>query len=172
MGILSKERWRRFKTKALLQVHSLILKDHFSAKPKGKNPSDTRTDQLLKTTVAPISFSSMKYKSKPKLLVGAAFFSTGKKPTSMFKRSAQNTKPKQPSTYEKPTKEKEALPAPGERSPLRRCCLLKKTPESRNLQLRVPLMKMVRAANQHKRCWALNRCPLASWEICTVLPKS
>ncbi len=27
----------------------------------------------------------------------------------MFKRSAQNTKPKQPSTYEKPTKEKEAL---------------------------------------------------------------
>lgn len=106
------------------------LKDHFSAKPKGKNPSDTRTDQLLKTTVAPISFSSMKYKSKPKLLVGAAFFSTGKKPTSMFKRSAQNTKPKQPSTYEKPTKEKEALPAPGERSPLRRAVFLKKHPRA------------------------------------------
>ncbi len=106
------------------------LKDYFSAKPKGKNPSDTRTDQLLKTTVAPISFSSMKYKSKPKLLVGAAFFSTGKKPTSMFKRSAQNTKPKQPPTYEKPTKEKEALPAPGERSPLRRAVFLKKHPRA------------------------------------------
>lgn len=106
------------------------LKNYFSAKPKGKNPSDALTDQLLKATVAPISFSSMKYKSKPKLLVGAAFFSTGKKPTSMFKRSAQNTKPKQPSTYEKPTKEKEALTAPGERSPLRRAVFLKKHPRA------------------------------------------
>lgn len=106
------------------------LKDCFTAKPKAKNPSDTQTDQLLKATVAPISFSSMKSKSKPKLLVGAAFFSTGKKPTSMFKRSAQNTKPKQPSTYEKPTKEKEALTAPGERSPVRRAVFLKKHPRA------------------------------------------
>ncbi|KAF4099762.1 N-acetyltransferase ESCO2 isoform X2 [Onychostoma macrolepis] len=102
------------------------LKDYFTAKPNGKNPSDMQTDQLLKATVAPISFSSMKSKSKPKLLVGAAFFSTGKKPTSMFKKSAQNTKPKQPSSYEKPTKEKEALTAPGERSPVRRAVFLKK----------------------------------------------
>ncbi|XP_059368317.1 N-acetyltransferase ESCO2 isoform X4 [Carassius carassius] len=111
------------------------LKGYFTAKPKGKNPSDTQTDQLLKATLAPISFSSMKPKSKPKLLVGAAFFSTGKKPTSMFKRSAQNTKPKQPSTYEKPnsqkpTKEKEVLTAPGERSPVRRAIFLKKHPKA------------------------------------------
>ncbi|XP_052442616.1 N-acetyltransferase ESCO2 isoform X2 [Carassius gibelio] len=111
------------------------LKGYFAAKLKGKNPSDTQTDQLLKATLAPISFSSMKPKSKPKLLVGAAFFSTGKKPTSMFKRSAQNTKPKQPSTYEKPNsqkpmKEKEALTAPGERSPVRRAIFLKKHPKA------------------------------------------
>ncbi|XP_016393100.1 N-acetyltransferase ESCO2-like [Sinocyclocheilus rhinocerous] len=106
------------------------LKGYFTAKPKGKNPSDTQTDQLLKATVAPISFSSMKSKSKPKLLVGAAFFGTGKKPTSMFKRSAQNAKPKQPSTCEKPAKEKEALTAPGERSPVRRAVFLKKHPKA------------------------------------------
>ncbi|KTF93889.1 hypothetical protein cypCar_00004689 [Cyprinus carpio] len=102
------------------------LKGYFIAKPKGKSPSDTQTDQSLRAMVAPISFSSMKSKSKPKLVVGAAFFGTGKKPTSMFKRSAQNTKPKQPSTYEKPTKEKEAQTAPGERSPVRRAIFLKK----------------------------------------------
>ncbi|XP_026100352.1 N-acetyltransferase ESCO2-like [Carassius auratus] len=102
------------------------LKGYFIAKPKGKNLSDVQTDQSLKAMVAPISFSSMKSKSKPKLVVGAAFFSTGKKPTSMFKRSAQSTKPKQPSTYEKPTKEKEAQTAPGERSPVRRAIFLKK----------------------------------------------
>lgn len=33
-----------------------------------------------------ISFSSLR--SKPKIFVGAAFFSTGKKPTSMYKKSA------------------------------------------------------------------------------------
>uniref|UniRef100_A0A8C1I943 Establishment of sister chromatid cohesion N-acetyltransferase 2 n=1 Tax=Cyprinus carpio TaxID=7962 RepID=A0A8C1I943_CYPCA len=102
------------------------LKGYFIAKPKGKSPSDTQTDQSLRAMVAPISFSSMKSKSKPKLVVGAAFFGTGKKPTSMFKRSAQNTKPKQPSTYEKPTKEKEVQTAPGERSPVRRAIFLKK----------------------------------------------
>lgn len=33
-----------------------------------------------------MSFSSLK--PKPKIFVGAAFFNTGKKPTSMYKRSA------------------------------------------------------------------------------------
>ncbi|XP_043076153.1 N-acetyltransferase ESCO2 isoform X2 [Puntigrus tetrazona] len=106
------------------------LKGYFTAKPKGKNPSDTQTDQLLKAAVGPISFSNMKSKSKPKLLVGAAFFGTGKKPTSMFKRSAQNTKSKQPSYSKKPAKEKEALTAPGERSPVRHAVFLKKHPRT------------------------------------------
>lgn len=109
------------------------LKGYFTAKPKAKkSPSDKQTDQALKSTVAPISFSSMKSKGKPKLVVGAAFFSTGKKPSSMYKKSVQNTKPKP--TYEKPSiqkpvREKEVVTAPGQRSPVRRAVFLKKQPE-------------------------------------------
>ncbi|XP_039549307.1 N-acetyltransferase ESCO2 isoform X2 [Pimephales promelas] len=110
------------------------LKGYFTAKPKGKSPSDTQTDQSSKVTVPAISFSSMKSKGKPKLVVGAAFFSTGKKANSLYKKSAQNSKPKQPSTYEKPNsqkpvKKKEVTSAPGERSPVRRAVFLKKHPE-------------------------------------------
>ncbi|KAI2652176.1 N-acetyltransferase ESCO2 [Labeo rohita] len=113
------------------------LKGYFTAKPKGKSPSDAQTDQSLKTTMPPITFSSMKSKGKPKLVVGAAFFSTGKKPTSMFKKSAQNIKPKQPSTFEKPNsqkpaKEKEVQTAPGERSPVRHAVFVKKHPKTDN----------------------------------------
>nr|Q5SPR8.1 RecName: Full=N-acetyltransferase ESCO2; AltName: Full=Establishment of cohesion 1 homolog 2; Short=ECO1 homolog 2 [Danio rerio] len=109
------------------------LKGYFTAKPKAtKSSSDKQTDQVLKSTMAPISFSSMKSKGKPKLVVGAAFFNTGKKPTSMYKKSAQNTKPKP--TYEKPSirkpvREKELVTAPGQRSPVRRAVFLKKQPE-------------------------------------------
>uniref|UniRef100_A0A672S1D5 N-acetyltransferase ESCO2-like n=1 Tax=Sinocyclocheilus grahami TaxID=75366 RepID=A0A672S1D5_SINGR len=123
---------RKVQKKGSATVPQSNLKGYFTAKPKGKSPSDTQTDQSLKATGAPISFSSMKSKSKPKLVVGAAFFGTGKKPTSMFKRSAQNTKPKQPSTCEKPTKEKEAPTAPGERSPVRRAIFLKRHPNADN----------------------------------------
>ncbi|XDV41456.1 hypothetical protein PO909_010327 [Leuciscus waleckii] len=110
------------------------LKGYFTAKPKGKSPSDTQTDQSSKVTFPPISFSSMKSKGKPKLVVGAAFFSTGKKANSLYKKSAQNSKPKQPSTYEKPNsqkpvKKKEVKSAPGERSPVRRAVFLKKHPK-------------------------------------------
>ncbi|XP_067239270.1 N-acetyltransferase ESCO2 isoform X1 [Chanodichthys erythropterus] len=113
------------------------LKGYFTAKPKGKSSSDTQTDQSLKVPVAPISFSTMKSKGKPKLVVGAAFFSTGKKPTSQYKKSAKTTKPKQPSTYEKPNsqkpmKEKEVTSAPRERSPVRHAVFLKKHPEVDN----------------------------------------
>ncbi|KAL1253976.1 hypothetical protein QQF64_016205 [Cirrhinus molitorella] len=112
------------------------LKGYFTAKPKEKSPSDKQTDQTLKTTTPLISFSSMKSKSKPKLVVGAAFFGTGKKPTSMFKKSAQNTKPKQTSSYEKPNSQKPAkkeVPiAPGERSPVRRAVFVKKHAKADN----------------------------------------
>ncbi|XP_067274772.1 N-acetyltransferase ESCO2 isoform X2 [Pseudorasbora parva] len=109
------------------------LKGYFNAKPKVKSASDTPMDHSQEVPVLPISFSSMKSKGKPKLVVGAAFFSTGKKPTSLYKKSAQNTKPKQPSTYEKPNsqkpmKEKKVTPTPGERSPVRRAVFLKKHP--------------------------------------------
>lgn len=128
---------RRVQKKTSVAGPQSNLKGYFTAKPKGKSPSDTQTDQSPKVTVAPISFSTMKSKGKPKLVVGAAFFSTGKKPTSLYKKSAKTTKPKQPSTYEKPNsqkpmKEKEVTSAPRERSPVRHAVFLKKHPDVDN----------------------------------------
>lgn len=53
-----------------------------------------------------IAFSSMK--PKPKLFVGAAFFGTGKKPTSMYKKSA-------PKSTNRPKKNKSTLPSQAEK---------------------------------------------------------
>ncbi|XP_077076939.1 N-acetyltransferase ESCO2 isoform X1 [Siphateles boraxobius] len=128
---------RRVQKKSSVTGPQSNLKGYFTAKPKGKSPSDTHTDQSSKVTFPPISFTSMKSKGKPKLVVGAAFFSTGKKANSLYKKSAQNSKPKQLSTYEKPnsqkpTKKKEVTLAPGERSPVRHAVFLKKHPEVGN----------------------------------------
>ncbi|XP_051954412.1 N-acetyltransferase ESCO2-like [Xyrauchen texanus] len=109
------------------------LKGYFTAKPKIKSPSDKKTNPskgIQERPQAPFTFNSMKFKGKPKLVVGAAFFNTGKKPTSMFKKSAQK-KPKQSSNYDKPNaqnslKEKVVTTAPGERSPVRHAVFLKK----------------------------------------------
>ncbi|XP_051581095.1 N-acetyltransferase ESCO2-like [Myxocyprinus asiaticus] len=109
------------------------LKGYFTAKPMTKSPSDTKTNPsklIQEKPQAPFTFNSMKSKGKPKLVVGAAFFNTGKKPTSMFKKSAQN-KPKQTSSYmkpntKKPLKEKKVTTAPVERSPVRCAVFLKK----------------------------------------------
>ncbi|KAM9339269.1 N-acetyltransferase ESCO2 [Symphorus nematophorus] len=61
-----------------------------------------------------ISFSSLK--PKPKIFVGAAFFGTGKKPTSMYKKSAPKSSTR-PSTavlpQTKSEKSKQQPPAPG-----------------------------------------------------------
>lgn len=122
---------RRVQKKSSVAGPQSNLKGYFTAKPKGKSPSDAQTDQPSKVTLAPVSFSTMKSKGKPKLVVGAAFFSSGKKPSSLYKKSAKTSKPKQPLTYEKPNsqKEKEVTSAPGERSPVRRAVFLKKHPE-------------------------------------------
>lgn len=108
------------------------LNGYFTAKPKGQSPSDRKTDQsnaIVESVRAPLTFSSMKSKGKPKLVVGAAFFGTGKKPNSMFKKSAQNTKLKK--SYEKPNsskpqKEKDVV---REHSPFRCAVFLKKQME-------------------------------------------
>ncbi|KAM9354210.1 N-acetyltransferase ESCO2 [Pholidichthys leucotaenia] len=47
-------------------------------------PAATKSSEVKKAIT--VSFSSLK--PKPKIFVGAAFFSTGKKPTSMYKKSA------------------------------------------------------------------------------------
>ncbi|KAM8846614.1 N-acetyltransferase ESCO2 isoform 4-T6 [Synchiropus picturatus] len=56
-----------------------------------------------------ITFSFTSLKPKPKIFVGAAFFSTGRKPTSMYKRSA----PKK-SSCPKPAPERQALDSSSE----------------------------------------------------------
>lgn len=110
------------------------LKGYFTAKPKGQSPSDRKADQsnaTVESVCAPLTFSGMKSKGKPKLVVGAAFFGTGKKPTSMFKKSAKNMKLKKSSSYEKPSscktqKEKDVA---RQHSPVRRAVFLKKQQE-------------------------------------------
>uniref|UniRef100_A0A4W5R4V1 Establishment of sister chromatid cohesion N-acetyltransferase 2 n=1 Tax=Hucho hucho TaxID=62062 RepID=A0A4W5R4V1_9TELE len=61
-----------------------------SSKPKA--PTSTKQVEMKKGI--PLTFSGLKSKPKPKIFVGAAFFSTGKKPASMYKKSAlKSTKP-------------------------------------------------------------------------------
>ncbi|XP_051952362.1 N-acetyltransferase ESCO2-like [Xyrauchen texanus] len=111
-------------------------KAYFNAKPKTKSPSDTKTNPskvIQEKSQALFTFNSMKSKGKLKLVVGAAFFNTGKKPTSMFKKSAQN-KPKQTSSYmkpntKKPLKEKKVTTAPVDRSPVLCAVFLEKDME-------------------------------------------
>ncbi|TRY88927.1 hypothetical protein DNTS_008500 [Danionella cerebrum] len=105
------------------------LKGYFTTKPKGKSPSGTTTDPISNLGLAPVSFSSLKSKAKVKLVVGAAFFSAGKKPTSMYKKTAQKTKPKQPSSSKSKRalkKDEELTPALEHRSPVRNAGFLKK----------------------------------------------
>ncbi|KAM9421800.1 N-acetyltransferase ESCO2-like isoform 1-T1 [Salvelinus alpinus] len=61
-----------------------------SSKPK----APTSTKQVEPKKGIPLTFGGLKSKLKPKIFVGAAFFSTGKKPASMYKKSApKSTKP-------------------------------------------------------------------------------
>ncbi|KAI7800000.1 N-acetyltransferase ESCO2 [Triplophysa rosa] len=126
------------------------LKGYFTAEPKGQSPSDRKTDPpnaVVESVRAPLTFSSMKSKGKPKLVVGAAFFGTGKKPTSMFKKSARSTKLKKSSSYEKsnsckPLKDREVV---REHSPVRRAVFLKK-------QLEVPKTPIEDATDEDAEC--------------------
>uniref|UniRef100_A0A674EDM2 Establishment of sister chromatid cohesion N-acetyltransferase 2 n=1 Tax=Salmo trutta TaxID=8032 RepID=A0A674EDM2_SALTR len=61
-----------------------------SSKPK----APTSTKQVEPKKGIPLAFGGLKSKPKPKIFVGAAFFSTGKKTASMYKKSApKSTKP-------------------------------------------------------------------------------
>ncbi|XP_064196458.1 N-acetyltransferase ESCO2 isoform X3 [Anguilla rostrata] len=82
-----------------------------------------------------VTFSSMKAKPKPKLFVGAAFFSTGKRANTMYKKSIQkSTKLKPVAKVEKnrvqvPAKEKICEPKKTAPSPLRNAVFVKKPVE-------------------------------------------
>lgn len=138
---------RNVKQKGKVPRPQSNLKGYFTAEPKRQNPSDRKRDPpsaVVESVRAPLTFSSMKSKGKPKLVVGAAFFGTGKKPTKMFQKSAQNTKLKRSSSYEKsnsckPLKDKE------EHSPVRRAVFLKK-------RFEVPKTPIIDATDEDAEC--------------------
>lgn len=119
--------------KATVNVQKSNLKGYFPSKlncSTASNPDSALKVVEMKKT-ASLSFSSLKSKNKPRIVVGAAFFGTGKKPTSMYKAHVQKPKPKQPAslqkpTSEKPTMEKEVPAAPQDRSPVRKAVFISK----------------------------------------------
>ncbi|XP_030628074.1 N-acetyltransferase ESCO2 [Chanos chanos] len=115
----AKNKVRRHRKAAGVSGQKSNLKSYFISKPNGSNSSKTKPGNSLMKNSEPkkypsLTFSSLKSKSKPRIVVGAAFFSTGKKPTTMYKKTAQKSaKTKQGPSYEKPKyqkslKEKEA----------------------------------------------------------------
>ncbi|XP_066533299.1 N-acetyltransferase ESCO2 [Hoplias malabaricus] len=110
------------------------FKGYFLSKPNSSDSSSA--DSSLKVTEvkkpAPVTFSSLKSKTKPRIIVGAAFFGTGKKPTSMYKAHAQKPRPKPVASLQKPpsenkTNEKAEVAAPKDRSPVRKAVFVSKT---------------------------------------------
>ncbi|KAJ8396189.1 hypothetical protein AAFF_G00020560 [Aldrovandia affinis] len=107
------------------------LKGVFSSKSTTiKARNGTKLGAL--NTFPSITFCSMKSKPKPKLIVGAAFFSTGKKASTMYKKAPQkSTKSKPAAQLEKkqvrvPAKEQICEPKKVARSPLRNAVFVKK----------------------------------------------
>ncbi|KAA0708392.1 N-acetyltransferase ESCO2 [Triplophysa tibetana] len=142
---------RNVKQKGKVTRPQSNLKGYFTAEPTRQSSSDRKTDPpnaVVESVRAPLTFSSMKSKGKPRLVVGAAFFGTGKKPTKMFKKSvAVNTKLKRSSSYEKsnsckPLKDKMVV---REHSPVRRAVFLKKL-------LEVPKTAIKNATNEDAEC--------------------
>lgn len=83
------------------------LNSSFTAKPASATtaaPAASTKPAESKKAIT-ITFSSLK--PKPKIFVGAAFFSTGKKPTSMYKKSAPKSSTR---TASGPVKSKAVLP--------------------------------------------------------------
>ncbi|KAI4893891.1 hypothetical protein NFI96_024334 [Prochilodus magdalenae] len=105
------------------------IKGYFSSKPN--DSSSSNPDSSLKTVEvkkpASVTFSSLKSKNKPRIVVGAAFFGNGKKPTSMYKTHTQKPRPKQKPTSEKPAPEKEVAAAPKDHSPVRQAVFISKS---------------------------------------------
>ncbi|XP_072512692.1 N-acetyltransferase ESCO2 [Salminus brasiliensis] len=128
------------KKKVIVNGQKSNLKGYFTAKLNCSNSSNPDSSLKVAEVKKPVSitFGSLKSKNKPRIVVGAAFFGTGKKPTSMYKAHVQKLKPKQPTslqkpTSEKPTTEKEVVAAPKERSPVRQAVFINKSKPSTQL---------------------------------------
>lgn len=100
------------------------LKGYFAPKSSWSTKADSSTNVEVKKP-APITFASFKSKTKPRIVIGAAFFGTGKKPASMYKPHAPKPKPKH-ATSQKPAVEKGAAPEQRERSPVRQAVFVTK----------------------------------------------
>ncbi|XP_076873945.1 N-acetyltransferase ESCO2 [Brachyhypopomus gauderio] len=118
------------------------LKDYFASKTNTSSSSRTQEDPSMKVVDdkphGSVIFGSLKSKSKFRVIVGAAFFSTGKKPTSMYKVHTQKTKPKQPASVQKPTTQKtetktETAVTLKDRSPVRHAVFVNKARSASSL---------------------------------------
>lgn len=113
------------KKKEKVRAQKSNLKGYFTPKPTWSTKAGSSTNTVEVKKQASITFSSLKSKNKPRIVVGAAFFSTGKKPASMYKPHAPKPKPKQ-ATSQKPAAEKGMAPAQRDHSPVRQAVFIKK----------------------------------------------
>ncbi|KAL6486627.1 hypothetical protein MHYP_G00060190 [Metynnis hypsauchen] len=125
---------KKSKKKVNVSSQKSDLKGYFSSKPSSSSPPNPDSSLKMPEVKKPasVTFGSLKSKNKPRIVVGAAFFGTGKKPTSMYKTHVQKPRPKQPASLqnppsEKPTMEKEVVAAPKDRSPVRQAVFISKS---------------------------------------------
>lgn len=104
--------------KGKVRAQKSNLKGYFAPNSTWSTKADSATSTVEAKMPASITFSSLKSKHKPRIVIGAAFFGTGKKPASMYKRHASKPKPK-PATSQKPAADKGEALVQRERSPVR-----------------------------------------------------
>ncbi|XP_034169717.2 N-acetyltransferase ESCO2 [Pangasianodon hypophthalmus] len=113
------------KKKEKVRAQKSNLKGYFAPKPTWSTKADSSTNTLEVKKQTSITFGSLKSKNKPRIVIGAAFFGTGKKPASMYKPHAPKPKPKQ-ATSQKPAVEKSVAPAQRDQSPVRQAVFIHK----------------------------------------------
>ncbi|MCJ8743902.1 hypothetical protein PDJAM_G00099960 [Pangasius djambal] len=113
------------KKKEKARAQKSNLKGYFAPKPTWSTKADSSTNTVEVKKQTSITFSSLKSKNKPRIVVGAAFFGTGKKPASMYKPHAPKPKPKQASS-QKPAAEKSVAPAQRDHAPVRQAVFIHK----------------------------------------------
>ncbi|XP_060722221.1 N-acetyltransferase ESCO2 [Tachysurus vachellii] len=101
------------------------LKGYFTPKPNWKTKADSSSNKVEVKKQSSITFSSLKSKNKPRIVIGAAFFSTGKKSASMYKPHTPKPKPKQ-DTSQKPEVGKGTAPVQRDHSPVRKAVFINK----------------------------------------------
>ncbi|KAI5615048.1 N-acetyltransferase ESCO2 isoform X1 [Silurus asotus] len=111
------------KKKEKVRAQKSNLKGYFA--PKSTGGAKTHSNVLEVKKPASITFNSLKAKNKPRIVVGAAFFGTGKKPASMYKPHVPKLKPKQ-AISQKPAAKENAVPAQRDRSPVRQAVFINK----------------------------------------------